>query len=79
MKLGINFKSDDNLKLIKKSLDKIFAQSNMAKWMQETADDIKKRTKLGYGVEKDMASREKFDNLSNYVHARVAQVVRARH
>jgi len=66
LKLGINFKSDDNLKLIKKSLDKIFAQSNMAKWMQETADDIKKRTKLGYGVEKDMASREKFDNLSDH-------------
>jgi hypothetical protein len=64
LKLKLSFKSEDYDKKLKALLDKVFAAANMAQWMQETADDIKKRTRLGYGVEKDYASKEKLKYLS---------------
>ncbi len=64
MKLKLSFKSEDYDKKLKAVLDKVFAAANMAQWMQETADDIKKRTRLGYGVEKDYDSKEKLKYLS---------------
>jgi hypothetical protein len=64
LKLKFSFKSEDYEKKLKAVLDKVFAAANMAKWMQETADEIKLRTRMGYGVEKDYATKKKFDGLS---------------
>lgn len=65
MKLSIKFKADDLVKIFNDAMRKVFSQANMAKWMQETADDIKKRTRLGYGVESDLQSKKPLKKLSD--------------
>lgn len=64
MKLKLSFKSEDYEKKLKAVLDKVFAAVNVAQWMQETADDIKKRTRMGYGVEKDFDPKAPLKYLS---------------
>jgi hypothetical protein len=61
LKLKLSFKSEDYKKKLKDVLDKVFAAANMAQWMQETADDIKKRTRMGFGVKEDYKPKGKLD------------------
>lgn len=65
MKLDIKFKSEDFRKKLEKALLKVLSQTKMKSWMDETAADIKKRTRLGSGVEKDLDSKSSLKRLSD--------------
>ena len=50
--------------VIKKASNKALSSSNMKSIANEAAQDIKRRTRLGYGVEKHAAKRKKLEALS---------------
>lgn len=55
---------DNTQEKLRGILLKVMSQANMAKWMQETADDIKKRTRQGYGVVSDYKPKKPLKALS---------------
>jgi len=65
MRIRLWFQSPDYKSILTKVIDAVFSKSNMDRWMQETADDIKKRTRLGYGVEKDLTAKKKLRELQS--------------
>lgn len=65
MKLDIKFKAEDFKKKLEQALAKVLSQPQMKALMQETADDIKKRTRLGSGVESDFEPKRPLKPLSS--------------